>query len=182
MRPASRLGMGVAVLGAAIGCTQALTLTRDDSPTVLSHQTIMAPNPGDRGTFTVRTMYYGNGTDKQRAVYRDSVTLKTRTVDAGRGSNAYRPSAKPLPPPWAPSHSLTNLRAPCPPSMRWFAHGVNGEPFNPPQELRWAAHPAILTPTIYSNMMLPPAPSQGGDPMAVGQPHGGRTKNMGGDF
>ena len=67
---------------AAAACTQALKLTKDDSPTVLSHQLITAPNPGERGSMTVKTMYYGSGTDKRRAEFRDSVTLKTRTVDA----------------------------------------------------------------------------------------------------
>jgi hypothetical protein len=62
-------------------CTQALKLTKDDSPVVLSHQLITAPNPGERGTYNVRTLYYGSGTDKRRAEYRDSVTIKTKTVD-----------------------------------------------------------------------------------------------------
>jgi hypothetical protein len=69
-------------LAAAAGCTQALKLTKDDSPTVLSHQLITAPNPGERGTFTVKTMFYGSGTDKRRPEFRDSVTLKTKPVDA----------------------------------------------------------------------------------------------------
>ena len=60
---------------------QPMKLTTDDSPVVLSHQTISAPNPGLAGTFTVRTLVYGSGTDKHRAAFRDSVTLKTRTVD-----------------------------------------------------------------------------------------------------
>src|SRR3954469_723738 len=68
------------ILGAA--CTQALTLTKDDSPVVLSHQAITAPNPGEKGSFAVKTMYYGSGTDKRRAEFRDSVTIKTKTVDA----------------------------------------------------------------------------------------------------
>src|SRR5947209_20409347 len=68
------------ILGAA--CTQALVLTKDDSPVVLAHQSITAPNPGEKGTFAVRTLYYGSGTDKRRAEFRDSVTIKTRTVDA----------------------------------------------------------------------------------------------------
>src|SRR5436853_7760060 len=72
--------IAIAVLAAA--CTQALKLTKDDSPVVLSHQLITAPNPGERGPMTVKTMYYGSGTDKRRAEFRDSVTLKTRTVDA----------------------------------------------------------------------------------------------------
>jgi len=66
----------------AAACTQALTLTKDDSPVVLSHQMITAPNPGEKGAFAVKTMYYGSGTDKRRAEFRDSVTIKTKTVDA----------------------------------------------------------------------------------------------------
>ena len=65
----------------AAACSQSLKLAKDDSPTVLSHQTITAPNPGQPGTFRVKRMYYGSGTDKQRPEYRDSVTIKTRTVD-----------------------------------------------------------------------------------------------------
>ena len=71
-----------ATLAIACGCTQPLTLSKDDSPTVLSHQLISAPNPGERGTFAVKAMYYGSGTDKRRAEFRDSVTLRTTPVDA----------------------------------------------------------------------------------------------------
>src|SRR6476469_297146 len=70
---------GVVVTAA---CTQAMKVTKDDSPTVLAHQLITAPNPGEKGSFAVKTMYYGSGTDKRRAEFRDSVTIKTRTVDA----------------------------------------------------------------------------------------------------
>lgn len=63
-------------------CTQALKLSTNDAATVLAHQTINAPNPGERGSFAVKTMYYGSGTDKRRAEFRDSVTLKTKSVDA----------------------------------------------------------------------------------------------------
>src|SRR5437763_15159894 len=66
----------------ASACTQALTLTKDDSPVVLSHQLITAQNPGEKGSFAVKTMYYGSGTDKRRAEFRDSVAIKTKTVDA----------------------------------------------------------------------------------------------------
>src|ERR1700759_5170255 len=62
-------------------CTQALKLSKDDSAIVLSHQMLTAPNPGEKGTYTVKTLYYGSGTDKRRKEYRDSVTIKTRTVD-----------------------------------------------------------------------------------------------------
>jgi hypothetical protein len=63
-------------------CTQALKLSNDDSGTVLSHQLLTAPNPGEQGSYAVKTLYYGSGTDKRRAEFRDSVALKTKTVDA----------------------------------------------------------------------------------------------------
>ena len=72
---------GIAVGLLFTGCTQALQLTKDDSPVVLSHQLISAPNPGEKGSFAVKTLYYGSGTDKRRAEYRDSVAIKTKTVD-----------------------------------------------------------------------------------------------------
>lgn len=65
----------------ATGCSQALTLMEDDSATVLSRQTITAPNPADRGSFTVKQLFYGSGTDKQRREYREDATIKTKTVD-----------------------------------------------------------------------------------------------------
>ncbi|HET9426151.1 MAG TPA: hypothetical protein VFO55_12355 [Gemmatimonadaceae bacterium] len=71
----------LATLTAAGACTQALKLSPDDSRVVLAHQAISAPNPGLPGTFKVRSLYYGSGTDKRRAEYRDSVTLKTASVD-----------------------------------------------------------------------------------------------------
>lgn len=40
-----------------------------------------APDPSSPGGFTVRRLYYGSGTDKRRAVYRDSVTLRTGVVN-----------------------------------------------------------------------------------------------------
>lgn len=80
MTSTTRLALSAAAILAA-GCTQALKLSKDDSPVVLSHQLITAPNPGERGTYTVHTLYYGSGTDKRRAEYRDSVTIKTKTVD-----------------------------------------------------------------------------------------------------
>jgi hypothetical protein len=69
-------------LGVAAACTQPLKLSRDDSPVVLSHQMLTAPNPAEQGTYAVKTLYYGSGTDKRRAEFRDSVTIKTHTVDA----------------------------------------------------------------------------------------------------
>lgn len=85
-RAGARRALGVA--GTALllaGCVAApLKLTHDDSPVVLARQSITAPDPGERGTFAVRTLYYGSGTDKRRAEYRDSVTLRTATVDGSK--------------------------------------------------------------------------------------------------
>src|SRR5687767_7555047 len=65
----------------ASACTQPLKLARDDSPVVLARHQLSAPNPGERGPMTVKTMYYGSGTDLRRPEFKDSVTLKTKTVD-----------------------------------------------------------------------------------------------------
>src|SRR5512133_783 len=78
----------------ATACTQALTLTKDDSPVVLSHQLISAPNPGEKGSFAVKTLYYGSGTDKRRVIFKDSVTIKTKTVDASPFVSMEPPQAK----------------------------------------------------------------------------------------
>lgn len=77
--------MRISVILAIVGlsaCTQSLKLSPDDSRIVLAHQLLDAPNPADRGPYTVKTLYYGSGTDKQRAYYRDSVAIKTKSVDA----------------------------------------------------------------------------------------------------
>ncbi len=66
---------------ALVACSQPLKLARDDSPTVLSHQTITAPDPADPGPLKVNRLYYGSGRDRQRSVFRDSVTMKTKPVD-----------------------------------------------------------------------------------------------------
>lgn len=81
----SRGHLKTAILGAvalaAGSCTQALKLAPDDSKTVLATQAITAPNPGLPGTYRVKTMYYGSGTDKRRPEFKGSVTLKTPSVD-----------------------------------------------------------------------------------------------------
>ncbi|HEX4682236.1 MAG TPA: hypothetical protein VH277_05995 [Gemmatimonadaceae bacterium] len=74
-----RITLSLALVATA--CTQPLKLSKDDSPVVLSHQLLTAPNPGEKGSFAVRTLYYGSGTDKRRAVYRDSVAIRTKSVD-----------------------------------------------------------------------------------------------------
>ena len=84
MLPSRNAAVRLAVFSVSLGAAciqQPLKMTKDDSPVVLSHQSITASNPGDRGTYTVRTLLYGSGTDKHRAGFRDSVTLKTKTVD-----------------------------------------------------------------------------------------------------
>ena len=74
-------------------CVQPLRLARDDSPTVLSQLQLSAGNPADRGSFPVATMYYGSGHDKQRHAFRDSVTLKTRSVNGSKLATPTSPAA-----------------------------------------------------------------------------------------
>jgi dienelactone hydrolase len=76
-----RSSLPALVLAASACIQQPMKLTKDDSPVVLAHQAISAPNPGLNGTLTVRALVYGSGTDKRRSAFRDSVVLKTRTVD-----------------------------------------------------------------------------------------------------
>ncbi len=71
---------------------QPLRLARDDSPTVLANQLLRAANPSERGPFSVRTLYYGTGTDKRRAVFRDSVTLRTQVVNGSKFAAAPTPA------------------------------------------------------------------------------------------
>jgi len=81
-----------AVLLVCAACVQPLRLARDDSPTVLAHQTLVASNPADRGPYTVATLYYGSGHDKQRAIYRDSVALRTHAVNGAKLASAPTPA------------------------------------------------------------------------------------------
>lgn len=68
-----------------------LKLSKDDSGTVLSGLSINASDPSARGSLGVKRLYYGSGTDKQRAIFRDSVTLKTATVDGTKFAGAPDP-------------------------------------------------------------------------------------------
>ena len=63
------------------GCSQALKLMTDDSATILSKQTITAPNPADNGPLAVKRATYGSGTDIRRPEFGKDVTIKTKTVD-----------------------------------------------------------------------------------------------------
>ena len=78
---AGRFAVASAALATSACIKQPLKLTPDDSRVVLAHQSITAPNPGLPGTLRVRTLVYSSGTDKRRTAFRDSVVLKTRTVD-----------------------------------------------------------------------------------------------------
>jgi dienelactone hydrolase len=86
-------GIAIALIGLA-GCTAPLKLAKDDSAEVLAKLTIAAPNPADRGSFAVKQLTYGSGTDKQRAEYRDGVAIKTKTVDVSPFATIPKPQVK----------------------------------------------------------------------------------------
>ncbi len=66
------------------GCRATLELSPDDSAEVLARHTIGGDDPSEPGPFDVRRLYYGSGTDKNRAEYRDSVAIVTDPVDASK--------------------------------------------------------------------------------------------------
>lgn len=85
MRPESRTRIIALLAGcfAASGCLfQPPKLAPSDAPQVLANRSITAPHPGQPGVYGVSKLYYGSGSDKQRAEYRDSVAYKTSAVDA----------------------------------------------------------------------------------------------------
>jgi dienelactone hydrolase len=63
------------------GCRAPSLLVHDDSAVELARTTIPAANPAERGGYGVRFLYYGSGTDRNRAAYRDSVAIRTRAVN-----------------------------------------------------------------------------------------------------
>jgi dienelactone hydrolase len=65
-------------------CYPTLKLAPDDSHEVLARHRLDAPDPSRPGSYPVRTLFYGSGTDRRRPEYHDSVTMKTATVDASR--------------------------------------------------------------------------------------------------
>ncbi len=81
----SRPGVGVLVLlfsvAATTACVQPLLLVKD-VPDTARVEAVTVPDPSASGPHTVRTLYYGSGTDKRRVEFRDSVQLKTAPVDA----------------------------------------------------------------------------------------------------
>lgn len=44
-------------------------------------QNIQAPSPAEKGTYKVKTLTYGSGTDKHRAEFAEGVTIKTASVN-----------------------------------------------------------------------------------------------------
>lgn len=85
----------VAAISVAIaGCTATLKLAKDDSADILSRQTISAPNPALKGSFGVKYLTYGSGTDKQRPEYGKGVAIKTKTVDVSPFASIGKPQQK----------------------------------------------------------------------------------------
>ena len=76
------------------GCYGSMNLARNDAETVLSRQLLTAPNPALTGSFAVKRMFYGSGSDKNRAEFRDSVTIKTKAVDMSKFVSAEAAVAK----------------------------------------------------------------------------------------
>ena len=69
---------------AVAACSPSLNLTPSDHETVLAEQRLDAPHPARPGRYDVGRLYYGSGTDRHRAEYRDSVTIVTEAVDASK--------------------------------------------------------------------------------------------------
>lgn len=65
-------------------CMGALELAQDDSDQVLARHLLDVPNPLESGLFGVKSLFYGSGTDKNRAEFRDSVAFETGRVDASK--------------------------------------------------------------------------------------------------
>ncbi|MEK9501362.1 alpha/beta hydrolase [Gaopeijia maritima] len=85
MRRSSRLAITAAAFGLLLGgCRSALRVTPSDADVVLARRTLEAPDPGQPGAYTVGTLFYGSGTDRNRPEYRDSVSIETPSVDASK--------------------------------------------------------------------------------------------------
>ena len=83
-RPAIVGPLATAAVVLAAACASSLDLTPSDAATVLSGHHLDHPNPALPGPHDVLTLYYGSGTDRNRAEYRDSVAIVTETVDASK--------------------------------------------------------------------------------------------------
>ena len=80
----SRSWIVCAVLLSGSACAPPLKLAKNDADVVLTRHTITAPDPSTPGPFAVRRLYYGSGTDRNRVEYRDSVSIRTDSVDASK--------------------------------------------------------------------------------------------------
>ena len=88
----SRLLSTLVLALATASCVQPARLVRSDAERVLATTTIDAPNPAEPGSYQVGTFTYGSGTDKRRAAFRDSVTVRTRSVNGTPSSAASKAS------------------------------------------------------------------------------------------
>ena len=84
IRPATLVPLAAILAALASACAGSLELTPSDASTVLSGHHLDHPNPALPGPHDVLTLYYGSGTDRNRAEYRDSVTIVTQPVDASK--------------------------------------------------------------------------------------------------
>ena len=85
IQPATLAVLAAATLAAlTTACAGSLDLTPSDAATVLSGHHLDHPNPALPGPHKVLTLYYGSGTDRNRAEYRDSVSIVTQPVDASK--------------------------------------------------------------------------------------------------
>ncbi len=59
-------------------------MTPSDADRVLDRHVMQVESPAARGPHEVLTLYYGSGADKNRPEYRDSVAVRTASVDASK--------------------------------------------------------------------------------------------------
>jgi len=69
---------------ASMACYPSLKLAPNDADVVLNRHSISAPDPSARGRMNVLRAVYGSGRDRNRSAFRDSVTIRTDSVDASK--------------------------------------------------------------------------------------------------
>jgi len=79
-RPALAALVSVPLLLA--GCYAPLQLEESDHPVVLNDHLLEGPGPSAPGPYTVRSLTYGSGTDRNRPEYAEGVAFHTDSVDA----------------------------------------------------------------------------------------------------
>ena len=65
-------------------CMGTLELAPDDSEQVLARHLLEAASPLESGSYAVKSLFYGSGTDENRPEFRDSVAFQTGRVDASK--------------------------------------------------------------------------------------------------